>query len=76
MRGRNAGGAAQADPLGREVPLWNVLMSGTGHSRDDDRGMDGRDGLATGHSSPDHDLFAIRFSLFLLHRFASNAIIY
>lgn len=56
MRWRNAGGAAQADPLGRVVPLWNVLMSGTGHSRDDGRGMDGRDGLATGHSSPDHDL--------------------
>ena len=56
MRWRNAGGAAQADPLDRVVPLWNVLMSGTGHSRDDDRGMDGRDGLATGHSSPDHDL--------------------
>lgn len=56
MRGRNAGGAAQADPLGRVVPLWNILMSGTGHSRDDDRGMDGRDCLATGHSSPDHDL--------------------
>lgn len=58
------------------VPLWNVLMSGTGHSRDDDRGMDGRDCFATGHSSPDHDLFAIRFSIFLLHRFASNVIIY
>ena len=56
MRGRNAGGAAQADPLGRVVPPLNVLMSGTGHSGDDDRGMDGRDGFATGHSSPDHDL--------------------
>lgn len=75
MRWRNAGGAA-TDPLGRVGPLWNVLMSGTGHPRDDDRGMDGRDGFATGHSSPDHDLFAIRFSIFLLHRFASNVIIY
>ena len=56
MRGRNAGGAAQADPLGRVVPPLNVLMSGTGHFRDDDRGMDGRDCFATGHSSPDHDL--------------------
>lgn len=56
MRWRNVGGAAQADPLGRVVPLSIVLMSGTGHSRDDDRGMDGRDGLVTGHSSPDHDL--------------------
>lgn len=55
MRWRNAGSAAQADPLGRVVPLWNVLMSGTGHSRDDTRGMNGRDCLATGHSSPDHD---------------------
>lgn len=55
MRWRNAGGAA-TDPLGRVGPLWNVRMSGTGHPRDDDRGMDGRDGFATGHSSPDHDL--------------------
>lgn len=76
MRWRNAGGAAQADPLGRVVLLSIVLMSGTGYSRDDNRGMDGRDCFATGHSSPDHDLFAIRFSIFLLHRFASNAIIY
>ena len=56
MRGRNAVGAAQADPLGRVVPPLNVLMSGTGHIRDDDRGMDGRDCLATGHSSLAHDL--------------------
>ena len=56
MRWRNAGGAAQADPLDRVVPLSIVLMSGTGYSRDDNRGMYGRDGLATGHSSPDHDL--------------------
>ena len=56
MRWRNAGGAAQADSLGRVVPPLNVLMSGTGHSRDDDRGMDGRDCVATGHSSSDHDL--------------------
>lgn len=76
MRWRNVGGAAQADPLGRVVPLWNVLMSGTGHPWDDDRGMDGRDCFATGHSSPDHDLFAIRFWIFFLHRFASNVIIY
>ena len=56
MRWRNAVGAAQADSLGRVVPLSIVLMSGTGHSRDDNRGMDGRDCFATGHSSPDHDL--------------------
>lgn len=76
MRWRNAGGAAQADPLGRVVPLWNVLMSGSGHIRDDDRAWMEETAQPPVTHLPITTFLSIRFSIFLLHRFASNAIIY
>lgn len=76
MRGRNAGGAAQADPLGE----WALFGTCSCQVQGIPEMMTGAWMEETAQPPVTHlpitTFLSIRFSIFLLHRFVSNAIIY
>lgn len=76
MRWRNAGGAAQADPLGE----WSLFGTCSCQVQDIPGMITGARMKETAQPPVTHlpitTFLAIRFSIFLLHRFVSNVIIY
>ena len=76
MRWKNAGGAAQADSL----DVYFLFRSYSCHVQDIPGMMTGvwmeETALPPVTHLPITTFLSIRFSIFLLHRFASNAIIY
>lgn len=76
MRWRNAGGAAQADPLGE----WSLFGTCSCQVQGIPEMMTGAWMEETAQPPITHlpitTFLAICFSIFLLHRFASNVIIY